>query len=68
MTTGTIVRVIEDKGFGFISLDDDSRDVFFHRSSLHYQLEFDGRLLERRVTFELEETDKGLNAKNVRAV
>ena len=33
MATGTVVRLIRDRGFGFIRLDDGS-EVFFHHSSM----------------------------------
>jgi hypothetical protein len=32
--TGTIKKIIRQKGFGFIIPDDGSEDVFFHRGSL----------------------------------
>ena len=32
--TGTIKKLVRDKGFGFIVPDDGSDDVFFHRGSL----------------------------------
>lgn len=32
--TGTIKKIVRPKGFGFITPDDGSEDVFFHRGSL----------------------------------
>ena len=32
--TGTIKKIIRPKGFGFITPDDGSEEVFFHRGSL----------------------------------
>jgi CspA family cold shock protein len=32
--TGTVRKIIRQKGFGFIKPDDGSEDVFFHRGSL----------------------------------
>ena len=32
--TGTIKKIMRQKGFGFIKPDDGSEDVFFHRGSL----------------------------------
>jgi len=34
MASGTIVRIVMDRGFGFIKPDDDGPDIFFHHSSL----------------------------------
>lgn len=64
MKTGT-VKTVTDKGFGFISIEGEEKDVFFHENSL------EGDLAERKlqvgdnVTFEVEETEKGLNAVNI---
>lgn len=51
---GKVVRVHVDRGFGFIQPEDQSRDVFFHCRQL-YCLDFDERLLNRRVVFDVEE-------------
>ncbi|HEY1268383.1 MAG TPA: cold shock domain-containing protein, partial [Candidatus Binatia bacterium] len=32
--TGTVKKVMRQKGFGFITPDDGSDDVFFHRGSM----------------------------------
>ena len=40
MTTGTIKKVVADRGFGFITADD-TKDYFFHRNSLDSSLDFD---------------------------
>ena len=43
MTTGTIKKVVADRGFGFIAADD-AKEYFFHRDGLDTSLNFD-RLL-----------------------
>jgi CspA family cold shock protein len=52
MFTGTVRRIMRQKGFGFISATD-GREVFFHRSELK-NVDFDelreGDLLEFEVT------------------
>jgi len=49
------------KGYGFIE-GEDGKDVFVHKSSIE-----EGYLNEGDpVEFETEETDRGLNAKNVK--
>ena len=40
MATGTIKKVVADRGFGFISADD-GKEYFFHRGALDTSLEFD---------------------------
>lgn len=40
MATGTIKKVIADRGFGFITADD-GKDSFFHREGLAASLDFD---------------------------
>lgn len=63
MPTGTIKRVVKDKGFGFIR-DDHGQEFFFHRSSVDGDFT---RLAEgQHVAFEEERSDKGPRAGSVR--
>ena len=68
MPQGTIKKLIADKGFGFISQEGSEKDIFFHENSL------EGDLAERKlkvgdeVSFEVEETPKGLSAVNISLV
>jgi CspA family cold shock protein len=39
MSTGTVKRIIRERGFGFISAED-GREIFFHRTELQ-DIEFD---------------------------
>ena len=63
--TGTIKRVIRDRGFGFIRAAD-GQEVFFHRSGLQ-GLNFDNLKEGETVEFELERGEKGPRAVKVRA-
>lgn len=62
--TGTVARVIQDKGFGFIKCGED--DYFFHRSEVDGR--FEKLLVGATVEFDEDTGPKGLRAKNVRAV
>jgi len=64
MHTGKIKKVVRERGFGFIS-DSDGREVFFHQSSL-IDVKFDTLTEEQTVEFEVEKSDKGPRAVNVR--
>ena len=66
MTTGTIKKVVADRGFGFITADD-SKDYFFHRNSLDSSLDFDRLNGGEKVEFEIEQSPKGPRASRVRA-
>lgn len=65
MATGT-VKTVTDKGFGFIEQVDSDSDIFYHESSL------EGDLAERKlrvgdkVTFDIEQTEKGPRAINIK--
>lgn len=67
--TGTIARVIGDKGFGFVR-DTTGVEHFFHKSGFlgHWDdLEFDHKKgLKIPVEFDQEESRKGPRATNVR--
>jgi CspA family cold shock protein len=66
MTTGTIKKVVADRGFGFITAED-GKEYFFHRGGLTGQLEFDRLVGGERVTFEVEASPKGPRASQVAA-
>jgi CspA family cold shock protein len=65
MVTGTVKWFNESKGFGFISPDDGSKDVFVHFSAIAS----DGfrTLAEgQQVSFDVEQGPKGPQAANVK--
>lgn len=63
---GTIKRKTE-KGFGFIAQEGVEKDLFFHSTSL-VGVTFDELKEGDAVTFDVEESPKGLNAVNVTRV
>ena len=66
MHTGKIKKLVRDRGFGFIS-DTDGKEVFFHQTSL-VETTFDALNEDQSVEFEVEKSDKGPRAVNVRVV
>ncbi len=66
LATGTIKKVVADRGFGFITADD-AKEYFFHRNSLDSTLDFDRLNGGEKVDFEIEQSDKGPRAARVRA-
>ena len=66
MTTGTIKKVIADRGFGFITAED-AKEYFFHRDGLDSTLNFDRLTGGEKVEFEIEQGPKGPRAKQVHA-
>ncbi len=67
MATGTIKKVVSDRGFGFITADD-AKDYFFHRDALDSSLDFDRLNGGEKVEFEIEQSPKGPRASRVHAV
>lgn len=66
MQTGSVKKVVPDRGFGFIAADD-GVEYFFHRSGLDSSLEFDSLGGGERVSFEVERSDRGPRARQVRS-
>ena len=64
MAQGT-VKTVTDKGFGFISQEDSDKDIFYHENSLEGDLAIRKLQVGDKVSFEVEQTEKGLNATNI---
>jgi CspA family cold shock protein len=61
MSTGTVKFFNNAKGFGFITPDDGGKDVFVHKNDLIDQIDEGDK-----VTYDIEESKKGLNAVEVK--
>ena len=61
---GTITTWFKDKGFGFINMEGEERDIFFHYSQL-VQEGFKTIDPGQKVEFELVEGNRGLQAHQV---
>jgi CspA family cold shock protein len=59
-----VIKKVTDKGFGFISAEGMGKDLFFHSNGL-VGVRFDELREGDAVTFETEESPKGMNAVNV---
>ncbi len=66
MHTGKIKKLVRERGFGFIS-DQDGRELFFHQSGL-VDVQFTALNEGQDVTFEVEKSEKGPRAIDVRIV
>ena len=63
MKEGTVKFFNSTKGFGFIEPVDSDEDIFVHQSGLMDSIRDDDR-----VSFDVEQGQKGLNAVNVRVI
>jgi len=66
MQEGTIAR-LTDKGFGFIKIEGNEKDLFFHSNEL-LNVKFDELREGEKVSFEVGESPKGPNAIKVSRV
>lgn len=63
--TGTVKRLVTDRGFGFITAEDGT-EYFFHRSGVDSSVLFEDLAIGGRVSFDVERSDKGPRAQHVR--
>lgn len=62
-----VIKKKTDKGFGFITVEGQEKDLFFHSNSL-VDVSFDELREGDKVTFDVEDSQKGKNAVNVKRV
>jgi cold shock protein len=60
MKTGVVKFFNETRGYGFIKVDDSGEEIFVHANDLKAKIRENDK-----VTFEISEGKKGLNATNV---
>jgi cold shock protein len=67
MSEGRVKWFNESKGFGFIEVDGQDKDVFIHHSAIEMQ-GFRTLTEGQRVSFDIEQGQKGPSAVNVKAL
>ena len=67
MATGTVKWFSDDKGYGFITPDDSSKDVFVHHSAIEGS-GFKSLSEGAKVSYETEQGPKGPAATNVQVL
>jgi len=65
MIQGT-VKTVTDKGYGFISHEGASKDVFFHESVLEGDLAVRKLKVGDKVSFDIEQSPRGEKAVNIK--
>lgn len=64
MHRGTIVRLVRDRGFGFIRMEN-GQEVFFHATGMN-GFPFDNLTEGQTVTFDIEQDTRGRGQRAVR--
>jgi len=56
-----IIKTLTEKGFGFITVDGEDKDLFFHSNELK-DVQYEDLKVGDRVSFEKADSEKGPNA------
>ncbi len=67
MATGTVKWFNDDKGFGFITPDEEGKELFVHHSAIDAE-GFKSLAEGAKVSYDAEAGDKGPKAVNVRQI
>jgi CspA family cold shock protein len=67
MATGTVKWFSEQKGYGFITPDEGDKDLFVHQSAIDAN-GFRSLAEGAKVSYEIQQEQKGPSATNVRAL
>ena len=59
-----VIKKLTDKGFGFIAVEGQQKDLFFHTNSL-VGIQFSELNVGDTLSFDVEDSPKGKNAVNV---
>ena len=62
-----VIKNLTDKGFGFITVDGEDKDLFFHKNELK-DTTYEELKVGDKVSFEKADSEKGPNAVNVTRV
>lgn len=62
-----VIKKKTDKGFGFITVEGQEKDLFFHSNSL-VDVTFDELKEGDKVSFDVQDSQKGPNAANVKRI
>ena len=60
-----VIKTLTDKGFGFIKIEGQEKDLFFHSNAL-VGVSYNELQEGQAVSFDQEQSPKGMNAVNVR--
>ncbi len=67
MATGTVKWFNDSKGFGFITPDDGSEDLFAHYSAINMN-DFKSLKEGQKISFEVAQGAKGKQAANIQSI
>jgi len=64
---GIIKTIVSEKGFGFITVEGEDKDLFFHRNEVK-GITYEELKVGDKVSFEKSDSEKGPNATNVNRI